>query len=235
MEHPDYDEFWKKEAWVNQLHALTVPNLNVAGFWDQEDPWGPWQIFRHAARERSAITPTSWSPVPGITASGRHRRADSIGLIGFGGHETAREFREKIEAPFFRYYLHGKGEKPAWQATTFQTGSNTLATYDAWPPAGSQSRRICICTPTARCPSMRPTTGKPYREYVSDPANPVPYRQRPISPTYPDGDWRTWEVADQRFVDHRPDVLTLRQRAARSRSHGHRRARGRLFRLDLRD
>ena len=47
-EHPDYDEFWKKEAWVNQLHASTVPNLNVAGFWDQEDPWGPWQIFRHA-------------------------------------------------------------------------------------------------------------------------------------------------------------------------------------------
>src|SRR5207248_5699604 len=47
--HPDYDEFWKKEAWVSQLHASTVPNLNVAGFWDQEDPWGPWQIFRHAA------------------------------------------------------------------------------------------------------------------------------------------------------------------------------------------
>ncbi|HXT47016.1 MAG TPA: CocE/NonD family hydrolase, partial [Gemmatimonadaceae bacterium] len=47
-----------------------------------------------------------------------------------------------------------------------------------------------------------------YREYVSDPANPVPYRTRPISPTYPAGDWRTWEVADQRFVDNRPDVLT---------------------------
>jgi putative CocE/NonD family hydrolase len=50
---------------------------------------------------------------------------------------------------------------------------------------------------------------KDYREYVSDPANPVPYRQRPISPTYPAGDWRTWEVADQRFVDHRPDVLSF--------------------------
>jgi hypothetical protein len=37
----------------------------------------------------------------------------------------------------------------------------------------------------------------------------VPYRQRPISPTYPGGDWRTWEVADQRFVDHRPDVLSF--------------------------
>jgi putative CocE/NonD family hydrolase len=47
--HPDYDEFWKKEAWIRQLHSTTVPLLNVAGFWDQEDPWGPWQIFRHAA------------------------------------------------------------------------------------------------------------------------------------------------------------------------------------------
>ena len=31
---------------------------------------------------------------------------------------------------------------------------------------------------------------------------------RPISPTYPGGDWRAWETDDQRFVDHRPDVLT---------------------------
>ena len=56
---------------------------------------------------------------------------------------------------------------------------------------------------------LAPTgTGAAFREYISDPANPVPYRQRPISPTYPNGDWRRWEVADQRFVDHRPDVLT---------------------------
>jgi putative CocE/NonD family hydrolase len=48
-----------------------------------------------------------------------------------------------------------------------------------------------------------------YSQYISDPANPVPYRQRPISPTYPGGDWTTWEVADQRFVDHRPDVLSF--------------------------
>jgi uncharacterized protein len=36
----------------------------------------------------------------------------------------------------------------------------------------------------------------------------VPYRPRPISPTYPGGDWPHWESGDQRFVDHRPDVLT---------------------------
>jgi hypothetical protein len=48
-----------------------------------------------------------------------------------------------------------------------------------------------------------------YVQYISDPANPVPYRPRPISPTYPGGDWPIWEVADQRFVDHRPDVLSF--------------------------
>jgi putative CocE/NonD family hydrolase len=48
-----------------------------------------------------------------------------------------------------------------------------------------------------------------YVQYVSDPAKPVPYRPRPISPTYPAGDWKTWEAGDQRFVDDRPDVLTF--------------------------
>ncbi len=33
-----------------QIKGSTVPNLNVAGFWDQEDPWGPWQIFHQAER-----------------------------------------------------------------------------------------------------------------------------------------------------------------------------------------
>jgi putative CocE/NonD family hydrolase len=208
--HPDYDDFWKKEAWVNQLHASTVPSLNVAGFWDQEDPWGPWQIFRHAEENDPQHTNFIvagpwyhgewWSP-----------KGDSIGLIPFSGHETSREFRENIEAPFFRFYLHGKGDKPAWQASTFQSGSNTWRTYAAWPPKESKLTNLYFHADgtLSFTPPDADHTAKVYSEYVSDPANPVPYRQRPISPTYPAGDWRTWEVADQRFVDHRPDVLSF--------------------------
>ena len=110
VEHPDYDDFWKKEAWVSQLHASTVPNLNVAGFWDQEDPWGPWQIFRHA--EENDPQHTNFIVAgPWYHGEWQSPKGDSIGIIPFGGHETAREFRENIEAPFFRYYLHGQGEK----------------------------------------------------------------------------------------------------------------------------
>ncbi|HKC47372.1 MAG TPA: CocE/NonD family hydrolase [Gemmatimonadales bacterium] len=203
--HPDYDDYWKKEAWVRQLHASTVPNLNVAGFWDQEDPWGPWQIFRHAA-ERDPDHTNFIVAGPWYHGEWRAPRGDSIGIVTFGGHETAREYRETIEAPFFRYYLHGEGVKPAWVASTFETGANRWRTYDAWPPREAKSTNLYLLSDGTL--SFNAPTGAGYREYVSDPRNPVPYRQRPISPTYPGGDWRTWEVADQRFVAGRPDVLT---------------------------
>ena len=207
--HPDYDAFWKREAWVNQLHASTVPNLNVAGFWDQEDPWGPWQIFRHA-EEKDPEHTNFIVAGPWFHGGWRAPKGDSIGLIPLGGHETAREFRDNIEAPFFRYYLHGTGEKFSWQASMFQTGSNTWHTYAAWPPHEAKATNLYLqCDGSLTFSAPQETrTGKGYREYISDPANPVPYRRRPISPTYPGGDWRLWEVADQRFVEHRPDVLS---------------------------
>jgi len=208
IDHPDYDEFWKKEAWVNQLHASTVPNLNVAGFWDQEDPWGPWQIFRHAEEDDPEHTNFIVAG-PWYHGEWQSEKGDSIGIIPFGGHETAREFRENIEAPFFRYYLHGKGEKPAWQATTFQSGLNTWHTYATWPPKEAKPTKLYLHADGTLSFTAPDTTARTYREYVSDPANPVPYRQRPISPTYPGGDWRTWEVADQRFVADRPDILSF--------------------------
>jgi uncharacterized protein len=209
--HPDYDEYWKREAWIRQLHKTTVPNLNVAGFWDQEDPWGPWQIFRHA-EEHDPENVNFMVAGPWFHGEWQFPKADSIGLISFGGHDTAREFRAEIQAPYFRYYLHGKGEKPSWQAKTFQSGSNRWQTYDSWPPKNAGARKLYLHSDgTLSFDAPGATSGaaaRAYREYVSDPANPVPYRERPISPTYPGGDWRTWEVADQRFVDGRPDVLT---------------------------
>jgi putative CocE/NonD family hydrolase len=209
VEHADYDEYWKKEAWVRQLHDSPVPNLNVAGFWDQEDPWGPWQIFEHAG-EHDPDHNNFMVAGPWFHGEWQSPKGESIGIIPFGGHETAREFREMIEAPFFRYYLHGVGEKPTWKANIFQSGSNTWHTYAAWPPKEAKTTKLYFHADGSLSFTEpgKSAGAKAYREYVSDPANPVPYRQRPISPTYPAGDWRTWEVADQRFVDHRPDVLS---------------------------
>jgi putative CocE/NonD family hydrolase len=209
VEHPDYDDFWKSEAWIRQLHAATVPNLNVAGFWDQEDPWGPWQIFRHS-EEHDPDHINFMVAGPWYHGEWRSPKGDSIGIIPFGGHETAREFRADIEAPFFRYFLHGQGGKPSWQASTFQTGSNTWHKYTVWPPREAQAKNLYLHV-DGTLTFTAPTAAESSKalEYVSDPAHPVPYRQLPVSPTYPGGDWRTWEVADQSFVAERPDVLTF--------------------------
>ena len=207
--HADYDEFWQNAAWINQLKASTVPTLNVTGFWDQEDPWGSWQIFRRA--RLSDPDHTSFMVAgPWYHGEWSDDKGDSIGIIPFGGHETAVEFRS-IRAAFFRHYLHGRGDKPAWQVSTFQSGSNTWRTYTAWPPQDAKLTKLFLHVDgtLSFTPPGASSTAKAYREYVSDPANPVPYRQRPISPTYEGGDWPTWEAADQRFVDSRPDVLSF--------------------------
>jgi len=204
-EHPDYDSFWRREAWVEQIHESAVPNLNVAGFWDQEDPWGPWHIFK-AGEKFDSGRKNFMVAGPWYHGEWQSAKGEKIGDIPFGGHETAREFREQIEAPFFRHYLHGDGAEFTWKASTFQSGSNTWHTYSEWPPKGAKATNLYF-HPDGTLSFEEGKRGTV--AYVSDPANPVPYRARPISPTYPGGDWRTWEVADQRFVDHRPDVLTF--------------------------
>lgn len=208
VSHPDYDSFWKEEAWVDKVQASTVPNLNVAGFWDQEDPWGPWRIFHGASQHDPDNTNFI---VAGPWYHGGWQRTDggNIGPLPLGGHQTAVEFREGIEAPFFRYYLHETGEKPSWKAKMFETGSNEWREYKVWPPKEAKTTLLFFHadgTLSFQAPTKKDSG---FRQYVSDPANPVPYRPRPISPTYPTPEWRTWETNDQRFVDHRPDVLTF--------------------------
>jgi putative CocE/NonD family hydrolase len=210
VRHPDYDAYWKKDAWTRQLRGTEIPVLNVAGFWDQEDPWGPWQIFRHAdeggPHHNNFMVAGPWSH----GAWERQAKGDTIGLIPLGGHETALEFRENIEAPFFRYFLHGTGQKLDWKVMTFQTGSNSWRSYAAWPPANAVPKNLYLHVDGTASfnPPPKGTVSASFRDYVSDPANPVPYRERPISPITEGGEWSTWEVADQRFVDHRPDVLS---------------------------
>jgi putative CocE/NonD family hydrolase len=57
-----------------------------------------------------------------------------------------------------------------------------------------------------------PGAAKPgFESYVSDPAKPVPYLERPIhiAGTVGEGSWQTWLVSDQREASGRPDVLSF--------------------------
>src|SRR5207249_12232767 len=94
------------------------------------------------------------------------------------------------------------------EAMMFQTGSNKWVEHDRWPPKAAVTRKLYF-QPGGKLAFREPVQTSPgFDEYVSDPAKPVPYRPRPVTPTYPGPEWQVWMVEDQRFTQHRPDVLT---------------------------
>jgi putative CocE/NonD family hydrolase len=84
--------------------------------------------------------------------------------------------------------------------------------YDAWSPSGSFQKRALYVNADGKLSFDKPTaTGEAFDSYMSDPANPVPYRERPILQTYTQGStWSRWLVDDQRFLAGRKDVLSWR-------------------------
>ncbi|MGE0102761.1 MAG: CocE/NonD family hydrolase [Blastocatellales bacterium] len=207
VEHPNYDEFWRNQAMAGYLNSVKVPMLTVAGWWDQEDFYGPLKIYRtlekHDSSRRNFFVAGPWN-------HGGWARADgsSLGNIKFDSN-TSQYYREQIEAPWFAFWLKDKGKPGITEAITFRTGSNTWQRYDQWPPT-DQTRNLYFRAGGKLSFDPPPETDGAFDSYISDPANPVPYRARPVEPTYfPLGSgWRTWLVEDQRFAHQRPDVVS---------------------------
>jgi putative CocE/NonD family hydrolase len=208
VNHPNYDSFWKQEAVQLILTKTTVPNLNVAGWWDQEDYWGPMKIYQ--TLEKSDTDHKNYLVVGPWRHGGWGGDGKNLGPIDFG-EDQSKYFREKIEAPWFAYWLKDKGQLHQPEAMTFETGHNSWESYDAWPPKeGIQMRKLYTGTAGVLSYDVpRDASDNAFDSYVSDPAHPVPYRHRPIPPTYSaNSGWTQWLVEDQRFVDLRPDVLS---------------------------
>ena len=208
--HPDYDEFWKRQTMIPHLTEVKVPTLSVAGWWDQEDFYGPVRIYdeleQYDTKGINYLVVGPWRHGGWSGGAG-----DSLGAIKFGSN-TAEYFRDKIQAPFFAHYLKDKGARDFPQAITFEAGANEWRRWDQWPPTKRTDTRSLYlgADESLAMATVPPNNPTPYDEFVSDPAHPVPYRHRPIQPTYFAGGskWSTWLVEDQRFVDDRADVLS---------------------------
>jgi putative CocE/NonD family hydrolase len=204
--HPNYDHFWRKQAVAPYLTRVTVPTLNVAGWWDQEDFYGPLKIYetleKHDKKGLNYLVVGPWNH--GGWANGP---GDRHGRIPFDS-ATGKYFREKVQAPWFAHFLKDSGKLDQPEALLFQTGSNRWVRHNHWPPRQGVAHRKLYFGPHGKL-GWTPPEGKEDASdsYVSDPANPVPYRPRPVRPTYPGPEWRVWMVEDQRFANDRPDVL----------------------------
>ncbi len=206
--HPNYDEFWRRQAVPPYLTSVNVPMMHVAGWWDQEDFYGPLAIYaaleKHDRHRQNFFVCGPWNH------GGWNRGpARKLGNIDFGA-DTGPHYRGEIKAAFFARFLKDKPREIP-EATTFQTGSNQWETHSDWPPADVRRQRLFFRENGGLSfEPPPPQTKAPFDSFVSDPARPVPYRSRPIEVTYSaNSRWSTWLLEDQRFVHNRPDVLSF--------------------------
>jgi putative CocE/NonD family hydrolase len=216
VEHPNYDPFWQQQAVNLILTKTSVPNLNVGGYWDQEDYYGPVKIYE--TLEKSDTDHKNFLVLGPWRHGGWGGEGKALGPIDFGGDQS-KYFREKIEVPWFAHWLKDKGPLNQPEAMAFETGRNTWERYNAWPPTeGIQMRKLYMSTAGGLSfDAPREGSDNAFDAYVSDPAHPVPYRHRPVPPTYSQNSgWTQWLVEDQRFVDLRPDVLSWKTEPLKS-------------------
>jgi putative CocE/NonD family hydrolase len=207
--HASYDAFWKRQGVTQYLDSVRVPTLNVAGWWDQEDFYGPITIYRELEKhDRTGINYLVVGPWNHGGWSGGVGRM--LGPLDFGS-ETSLEYRRNIQAPWFAYWLKDKGKLNLAEATTFEAGSNRWESFDHWPAKQNVTDRRLYMQAGHRLSFTPPSAGNgpQFDSYVSDPSKPVPYRARPIKPSFTGGStWSRWLLDDQRFLEGRPDVVT---------------------------
>jgi len=207
LEHPAYDSVWSSRGVEHAMNSVAVPTLTVGGYYDQEDMFGPQVEYEtlepHDTQHDNYLVLGPWRH--GYwSSSSRH-----LGNLDYG-QPIGKEFRAQIEAKFFAHYLKdAPGEDKAGfdleDTASFQTGSNTWKRYAHFPPREAQPTSLHLAGDGKLSWTDSTTAAK--TAYVSDPANPVPYRHRPIQPTYGEGsEWFNWLTEDQRFVTDRKDV-----------------------------
>lgn len=208
IEHPSWDSYWQARATNRYLKDTSVPTLIVGGWWDQEDMYGPLAMYK--TLEKTDKDNQVFLVMGPWNHGGWGGRARRLGAIDFGS-DTGNYFRKEIQAPWFAKLLKGKGNFTPAEATVFQSGSNKWMTYDAWAPRNTQKRELYLNN-SGRLSFEKPEQPKGdegYDTYVSDPANPVPYRKPPVLQTYTQGStWSSWLVDDQRYLADRKDVLS---------------------------
>lgn len=210
VNHPNYDAFWKRQSLLYRFEnrPLTVPTQHVAGWYDQEDFAGP--LFMYDLLEKKDPNKLNYIVIGPWNHGGWSRgEGNALGNLQFGV-STSKNFREEMFLTWFNYHLKGKGDGNFAEATVFQTGANQWKKYDSWTPKQASPAALYF-HPNGKLSFEKPiaTTTNLFDAFISDPANPVPYRARPIEQTYgPGSRWRTWMTEDQRFVHHRPDVLS---------------------------
>lgn len=211
VSHPDYDKFWKDRNPSYHLKDIEPAVLVTGGFYDAEDCYGAFNTYTQL-KKLSPECDLYLAAGPWHHGGWRSRSVSSIAGAWFG-EASGEYYLDDIEYPFFRYYLEGKGEKPA-RVNVLPSGETMRSrmeglpstsfweAYSTWPPENASPTRIYLSgTDSLNMSGRSQDVG--FRTFTSDPSNPVPYMDVKSS-----GRDHGYMAADQTFASARKDVLT---------------------------
>lgn len=202
MEHPNYDDWWKKRDARKATKNLKPAMLVVGGLFDAEDCYGAWRLYE-SIEKNSPNTSNKLVMGPWFHGGWGRSNGSYLGNIRFGSN-TSTYFQQNIEIPFFNFYLKGKGTIDSIaEANIFFSGENSWKKFNSWPPKEIKKTELFLNAnhKLSFAPSSVPNS---YSEYVSNPNTPVPYAEGPMI-----GRTKEYMLDDQRFASQRPDVMTF--------------------------
>ena len=194
--HSTYDEYWRVRNIRTHLKNVHPAVLVVGGWFDAEDMYGALRTYEAIEKQSrpndNHLLMGPWTH--GAWAGGSWTK---FGALDF--NQNVNERYHEIESGFFNHYLKDSAAQPLAEATVFETGSNQWKQYSTWPPKEAAPVKFFL---QDKGGLSREKPGGGYEEYVSDPANPVPY----IDGVHGGRD-NQYIVTDQRFAAQRSDVL----------------------------
>jgi len=201
MDNGTYNEYWQNQNALLSLDDITHPVLNVAGWFDAEDFYGPMSIY-YTMEEKNRTNQSTLVVGPWLHGGWRSMSGAELGCVGFGT-ATSDTFQNEVQYPFFNHFLRDEGDWEGTEAIVFETGANQWRRFEQWPPPGA-ARTALYFGPNGTLSWDAPSDaeGGTYDQYVSDPAKPVPF-----SAEYRTSQGHLWMIEDQRFAATRPDVL----------------------------
>ena len=140
MEHGNYDYYWQRQNALQHLHGIDHATLNVAGWFDTEDFYGPMSIY-HTIEEKNPGIENTLTAGPWLHGGWRSMEGDHLGCVEFDS-KTSLYFQREVQFPFFQHHLKEKGDWEALEAVVFETGSNEWKRYDSWPPEDLENTKL---------------------------------------------------------------------------------------------
>jgi putative CocE/NonD family hydrolase len=197
LQHATNDYYWQARNIRPHLKNIKPATLLVGGWFDAEDMFGALNTYS-AIEKQNPVNENRL--IMGPWTHGGWERATWKNFAGYNFGSDLNERFQQTEFNFFNYYLKGKGEYNKAEATVFITGSNQWKTFAQWPPKETVTSTWLLNSNRQLLLTKGKTEG--VDEYVSDPANPVPY----INKTSGDR-INEYMGADQTFASQRSDVL----------------------------